>query len=89
MGVLKNEEYLGTTEARTMFVIECLNGKDIGHYKFIEDKLEILLSSGRQFEVVSCFDQGNDLYTMHKKDFTAPETRRTTCLIRFLYRSHY
>jgi hypothetical protein len=68
MGVLKNEDYLGSSGPRTMFTIECFSGKDIRQHSHFQNEAEILLPPGRQFEVVSCLDQGNDLYAIQLKE---------------------
>ena len=71
-GVLQNEDYLGSSGKRTMFTIECFSGKDIRQHSNFRDEAEVLLLPGRQFEVVSCLDQGNDLYLIQLKE-TEPD----------------
>jgi hypothetical protein len=71
-GVLKNEDYLGSSGKRTMFTIECFSGKDIRQHSNFRDEDEIILPPGRQFEVVSCLEQGNDFYLIQLKE-TEPD----------------
>ena len=68
VGVLQNEDYLGRSGVRTMFAIECYSGKDIRQHSNFRDEAEILLLPGRQFEVVSCLDQSNNLYMIQLKE---------------------
>jgi len=72
MGVLKNEDFLGSSGPRTMFTIECYSGKDIRQHSHFQDEVEILLPPGRQFEVVSSLDQGNGLYLIQLKETEPP-----------------
>ena len=70
--VLQNEEFLGSSGKRTMFTIECFSGKDIRQHSDFQNEDEILLLPGRQFEVVSCLQQGKDLYLIHLRE-TKPD----------------
>jgi hypothetical protein len=67
-GVLSNEDYLGVSGPRTMFAIECFSGKDIRQHSHFQEEAEILLPPGRQFEVVACLNQGNNLYFIQLKE---------------------
>jgi hypothetical protein len=66
--VLENEQFLGSSGARTMFMIESFSGKDIRQHSDFQNEDEILLLPGRQFEVVSCLQQGKDLYLIHLRE---------------------
>ena len=59
MMALQSELFLGKTGVRTMFAIECLNGKDISKHSYFETEDEILLLPATQFKVISCLDQGD------------------------------
>jgi hypothetical protein len=59
MKVLQSELFLGKKGVRTMFTIECLNGKDISKYSYYASEDEILLLPATQFRVISCLDQDN------------------------------
>jgi hypothetical protein len=64
INVLQSEEFLGEVCVRTMFTIECLNGKDIRKHSS-ED--EILLLPATRFKIVSSFNQG-DLKLIHLQE---------------------
>ena len=53
ISVLESELFLGQEDKRTMFSIECFNGKVIREHSSIEDEDEILLLPGSQFIVKS------------------------------------
>ncbi|CAF2253672.1 unnamed protein product [Rotaria magnacalcarata] len=72
MSVLQNEQFLGTTGPRTLFTIECDSGKDIRKYSCFQTEDEILLPAARQFKVVSCLQQGKDLYLIQLKEIQPP-----------------
>ncbi|CAF1055456.1 unnamed protein product [Adineta steineri] len=72
MGVLQNEEFLGSTGPRTLFAIECFSGKNIRQHSSFHEEAEILLPPGRQFEVVSSLDQRNGLYLIQLKETEPP-----------------
>lgn len=72
MGVLRNNQFLGLTGARTLFTIECTTGKDIRQHSAFQAEDEILLPAARQFQVVSCLPQGNDLYIVQLKETKPP-----------------
>ena len=72
MDLLANDQYFGSTGARTFFTIECISGRDIKNHSAFQHENEILLPAGRQFEVVSCLRQGQDLYMIHMKETKAP-----------------
>jgi hypothetical protein len=68
LDVLEDDQFLGSTETRTFFTIECTSGKDIRNYSSISTEDEILLPPGRQFQVVSCLKQSGDLYVIQLKE---------------------
>ncbi|CAF1166408.1 unnamed protein product [Adineta steineri] len=68
--VLKNEEFFGKTGTRTLFSIECDNGKDIRQHSFYQTEDEILLLPGQEFEVHSSLDMGNNLTMIQLKEIT-------------------
>ncbi|CAF2419033.1 unnamed protein product [Rotaria sp. Silwood2] len=59
VGVLKSELFLGTTDARTIFNLQCQSAKDIRKYSYYPAEDEVLLMAATQFKVISCLDQGN------------------------------
>ncbi|CAF1246931.1 unnamed protein product [Didymodactylos carnosus] len=72
MHVLENEQFLGSTGTRTLFTIECDSGKDIRRHSQFETEDEILLPAARQFEVVSCLNQGSGLHLIQLKETQPP-----------------
>jgi hypothetical protein len=68
MEILQNEQFLGSSGARTMFMIECFSGKNIRQHSDFQNEDEILLLPGRQFKVISCLQQGKDLYLIDLKE---------------------
>jgi hypothetical protein len=67
MSVLKSEQFLGKKDIRTMFTIECVNGKDICKYSYYSSEDEILLLPATQFQIIDSLDQG-DLKMVHLKE---------------------
>ncbi|CAF3028710.1 unnamed protein product [Rotaria socialis] len=59
--VLEDEEDFGKEGQRTLFTVECRVGKAIGPHAHDQSKDQILLLPGRQLQVVSCLNAGNDL----------------------------
>lgn len=70
--VLQADAFLGKTQVRTMFTIECQNGKDIRHHSHFKKENEILLMAATQFEVVASLDQGNGLHLIQIKEIEPP-----------------
>ena len=68
LGVLENEEFVGTSGTRTLFTIESDTGKDICQHSFFEKVDEILLLPDREFEIVSSAYTGNQLTIIHLKE---------------------
>ena len=67
MNVLQSELFLGETRARTMFTIECLNGKDIRKHSYFSKEDEILLLPATHFKVTGNLRQG-DLHLIHLQE---------------------
>lgn len=72
--VLKSEQFLGAAGHRTIFMIECLSGKDIRKYSYYSSEDEILLPFATQFVVTGVLDQGNGLFLvqMREEDLFSP-----------------
>ncbi|CAF1540792.1 unnamed protein product [Adineta steineri] len=66
--VLQSELFLGKTDTRTMFNIDCNSGKSIKNHSFYPSENEILLCAATQFEVVGCLDQGSGLRVIQLKE---------------------
>ena len=70
MGVLENEQFFGSSKARTFFAVESASGKVIRQHSAFEQEDEVLLPAARQFEVVSCLRQGPDLYMVQLREIS-------------------
>jgi hypothetical protein len=60
--VLNAEHFLGKTDYRTLFNINCYSGKNIRNHSYFEREDEILLLPARQFKVTSVLSPGNGLH---------------------------
>ncbi|CAF3100200.1 unnamed protein product [Rotaria sp. Silwood2] len=70
--VLESEMFFGKTGTRTLFQIDCHTGKNIKNHSFLPKEDEILLLPGRQFQVKSCLDSGNELHIIQIKEIEPP-----------------
>ena len=70
--VLQCEKFLGQTNARTMFAIDCHSAKDIREHSFYRKEDEVLLPAARQLRVMSCLNAGNDLNIVQLKELDPP-----------------
>ncbi len=71
LGVLKSDLFLGKTGARTIFNIQYESARDIGDHSYYQVEDEVLLLAATQFEVTSCFNQG-DLHIIQLKETRPP-----------------
>jgi hypothetical protein len=62
------ERFVGPEGARTIFTIECINGKAIRAHSYFEEENEILLMPGSYFQVVSKWKPAEDLYMIHLRE---------------------
>lgn len=72
LDVLNQEIFLKEKGSRTMFHIECETGKDIQKHSQFQNEEEILLLPARQFQVVACLKQPDDLYIVQMKEIKPP-----------------
>ncbi|CAF1420231.1 unnamed protein product [Adineta ricciae] len=66
------EAFIGTHGSRTIFNIECFNGKPIRPHSHFQDEEEILLLPGTYFKVVDKWNAGNGLFIVHLKEEIPP-----------------
>ncbi|CAF4195383.1 unnamed protein product, partial [Adineta steineri] len=66
------EQFVGKSGVRTLFSIECINGKDIRPHSFYKKEHEILLLPGTYFRVISKWSPAKDLYIIHLRETPAP-----------------
>ncbi|CAF1631476.1 unnamed protein product [Adineta ricciae] len=73
MEVLEAEHFLGNTGLRTLFSIECQNGKYIVPYSYFKDQeKEVVLMPGSYFEVIGQLHPAKDLHIIHVKEIPSP-----------------
>lgn len=72
LDVLNTDQFLGTSGARTCFIIECISGRNIEKHSAYASENETLLPAARQFQIVSCLEQRNDLFLVHLKETESP-----------------
>ena len=68
MNILKSDEFLGKSGTRTIFHIECVNGKDIRRHSYYEKEDKILLLPATYLEVVSNFEMASNLHAIQLKE---------------------
>ena len=72
LDVLENEQFLGSTGARTFFSIECTSGKNIKEYSIVRNEDEVLLPPARLFQIVACLKQSGGLNMIQLKEIEPP-----------------
>ena len=83
------EEFVGKSGVRTVFNIECTNGKAIRAHSFYKKESEILLMPGTYLRVVSKWSPAKDLYMIHlREDHSATCVSRTTFQVLHQLRPH-
>ncbi|CAF2972408.1 unnamed protein product [Rotaria sp. Silwood2] len=71
--VLQSEEFLGKTDARTMFTIHCHSARDIRKHSFYPSEDEVLLLAATEFKVKDVLDQGHGLYNIQLQEIQSGE----------------
>lgn len=66
------EEFLGTDGERTLFNIQCSNGKAIRAHSHFENEEEILLMPGTYLRVVGKYKPSKDLHIIQLREARAP-----------------
>ncbi|CAF1472819.1 unnamed protein product [Rotaria sp. Silwood1] len=75
MKLLESEKFLGKTGQRTLFSIECINGKSIAaHSYFKNTEQEIILMPGSYFEVLGQLNPAPGLHIIELKEIIPPMT---------------
>ena len=75
LSTLQNDMFLGTTDVRTVFMLEVLNGVDIDRYSAFQgsaSEAEVLLYPGTKLKVVDTMDMGGGLFQVHLKEVEVP-----------------
>jgi hypothetical protein len=66
------EKFVGRSGVRTLFMIECINGKAIQSHSYYKDENEIILMPGTYLRVIGKWSPANDLYIIHLQEETPP-----------------
>ncbi len=66
------DQFLGRCGKRTIFMIDCINGKAIRHHSKFPEENEILLMPGCFLRVIDKHSPAEDLYIIHLQETTAP-----------------
>ena len=66
--IAQQEYFLNSTGTRTLFIIECAQGKYIGSHSYNRNDQEVLLLPGTRFEVVRCDHRRHDLHKIYMKE---------------------
>ena len=66
------DQFLGRCGERTMFMIDCINGKAIRHHSKYPAENEILLMPGSYLRVIDKHSPAEHLYIIHLQEETAP-----------------
>jgi hypothetical protein len=71
--ILQSEQFLGKDGLRTLFNIECQNGKSVvAHSYFKDTEKEVILMPGSYFEVVGQLNPAQDLHIIQLKEIQPP-----------------
>ncbi|CAF1338566.1 unnamed protein product [Didymodactylos carnosus] len=72
LDVLNKDQFLGKTDTRTLFNIQCHNAKKIQLHSHYKHENEVLLMPGTYFEVKSIADDDSNLHIIHVEETTPP-----------------
>ncbi len=70
--VMQTPQFLGTEGLRTLFAIECINGKQIKDHSYVRKENEILLPPATYIEVLGKLNPAPDLHIIHVREVTPP-----------------
>jgi hypothetical protein len=66
--VSEKEQFLGEASRGTLFIIDCINGRDIANHSYFRKENEILLLPATQFQVISNEHEQNGPHKIHLKE---------------------
>jgi hypothetical protein len=73
--ILESNQFLGKKGQRTLFSIECINGKSVAPHSYFENtEKEIILMPGSYFEVVGRLNPGPQLHIIQLQEIPPPIT---------------
>jgi hypothetical protein len=70
--IMETPQFLGNSGLRTLFSIQCENGKNIQHYSYLNKEKEILLPPATYFEVLGKLNPAPDLHIIQIKEIKPP-----------------
>ncbi|CAF1114206.1 unnamed protein product, partial [Rotaria sordida] len=71
--VLQSDQFLGKHGKRTLFSIECINGKSVAKHSYFKNtEKEIILMPGSYFEVLGQLNPAPELHIIQLKEITPP-----------------
>jgi hypothetical protein len=70
--VMEKEQFMGTEGVRTLFSIQCFNGKEIKQHSYVPAENEILLPPATYFKVLGKVDAGAGLRIIHVRETLPP-----------------
>jgi hypothetical protein len=69
---LEQSAFLGTDGTRTLFSIECENGKNISGYSYFQQDEEVLLKPGFHFKMTNVLKLAASVHIIHLKEIDPP-----------------
>jgi hypothetical protein len=67
-GISKKDQAIGETGPKTLFIIDCMNGKDISKHSYFRKENEVLLLPATTVNVIKNEYQENDLHVIHLEE---------------------
>jgi hypothetical protein len=66
------ERFIDRSKVRTIFMIDCINGKEIKSHSFYKDENEIILMPGTYLRVIDKWSPADNLYMIRLQEETPP-----------------
>ncbi|CAF4441513.1 unnamed protein product, partial [Rotaria sp. Silwood2] len=70
--VSERDHFLGQSGRRTLFIIDCMKGKDIRNHSYYSKEHEVLLLPATHVEVINYEQQENNLHVIHLEEIESP-----------------
>jgi hypothetical protein len=70
--VSEQDQFIGETGRSTLFIINCMNGKDISKHSYFRKENEVLLLPATTVNVINNEHQGHGLHVIHLKEIKSP-----------------
>ncbi|CAF4496535.1 unnamed protein product [Rotaria sp. Silwood2] len=70
--ISEDDHFLGQTGIRTLFIIDCMKGKDIRNHSYFKKENELLLLPATQIEVIRYEQQENNIHVIHLEEIESP-----------------